>query len=63
MLFRSVGSFYSKKEVFATVEADAAAAELYMPIGGKIIEINTVLSYSLDSLNSEPYSDGWLVKV
>lgn len=58
-----VGSFYSKKEVFATVEADAAATELYMPIGGKIIEINPVLAYSLDSLNSEPYSDGWLVKV
>lgn len=61
--FPEVGSFYSKKEVFATVEADAAATELYMPIAGKIIEINPALSDSLNSLNSEPLSDGWLVKV
>lgn len=61
--FPEAGSYYSKKEVFATVEADAAATELYMPIGGKIIEINPALADSLDSLNSEPFTDGWLVKV
>ena len=61
--FPEVGSFYTKKEVFATVEADAAATELYMPIAGKIIEINPALSESLDSLNNELLSDGWLVKV
>lgn len=61
--FPEVGSFYTKKEVFATVEADAAATELYMPIAGKIIEINPALTESLDSLNNEPLSDGWLVKV
>lgn len=61
--FPEAGSFYTKKEVFATVEADAAATELYMPIAGKIIEINPALTESLDSLNNEPLSDGWLVKV
>lgn len=61
--FPEVGSFYSKKEVFATVEADAAATELYMPIAGTITEINPSLSDSLDTLNNEPLSDGWLIKV
>ena len=61
--FPEVGSFYTKKEVFATVEADAAATELYMPIAGKILEINPALMDSLEALNSEPLSDGWLVKV
>lgn len=61
--FPEIDSFYSKKEVFATVEADGAATELYMPIAGKIIEINPLLTDSLDSLNNEPLSDGWLIKV
>lgn len=61
--FPDVNSFYTKKEVFATLEADVAATELYMPVAGKIVEINPLLSDGLDALNSEPLSDGWLVKV
>lgn len=61
--FPEVGSFYTKKEVFATVEADAAATELYMPIAGKIISINPALSESMDCLNKEPLAEGWLIKV
>ncbi len=61
--FPEVGSFYEKKEVFATVEADAAASELYMPVAGKIIEINPALNDSLNILNTEPLNNGWLVKI
>lgn len=61
--FPEEGSTYVKKEVFATVEADGAATELYMPVAGKIIEINPLLANSLDALNSEPLSEGWLIKV
>ena len=55
--------FYSKKEVFATIESDGAATELYMPVAGHILEINPALTDSYDALNQEPLSDGWLVKV
>ncbi|MCR5260299.1 MAG: hypothetical protein K6C94_00495 [Candidatus Gastranaerophilales bacterium] len=61
--FPDTNSVYAKKEVFATVEADGAATELYMPVAGKIIEINPLLNDSLDALNNEPLSDGWLVKI
>lgn len=61
--FPETNSVYAKKEVFATVEADGAATELYMPVAGKIIEINPRLNDSFDIINQEPLSDGWLVKI
>ena len=61
--FPEKGSFYSKKEVFATIESDGAATELYMPVAGHIMEINPALTDNYDALNQEPLSDGWLVKV
>ena len=61
--FPEKGSFYSKKEVFATIESDGAATELYMPVAGHILEINPALTDNYDALHQEPLSDGWLVKV
>ncbi len=61
--FPEEGSVYTKKEVFATVEADGAATELYMPVAAKIVEINPLLSDNLNVLNSKPLTDGWLIKV
>lgn len=61
--FPETDSVYEKKEVFATVEADGAATELYMPVAGKILEINPLLADNLDALNNEPLSDGWLIKI
>ncbi len=61
--FPETDSVYAKKEVFATVEVDGAATELYMPVAGKILEINPLLADNLDALNNEPLSDGWLIKI
>ena len=58
-----VGSVYSKGEVFATVESVKAASEIYMPVGGKVIEINETVVESPETLNEAPYSDGWLIKI
>ena len=58
-----VGSEFSKGEVFATVESVKAASEIYMPIGGKIIEINDKLVENPEILNESPFDEGWLVKV
>ncbi len=58
-----VGSSFVKGEVFATVESVKAASEVYAPIGGKVVEINEKLVESPETLNNEPYGDGWLVKM
>lgn len=58
-----VNAQFTKGEVFATVESVKAASEVYMPIGGKIIEINDILLQNPQLLNESPYEEGWLVKV
>lgn len=58
-----VGSEFSKGEVFATVESVKAASEIYMPVGGKIVEINEKIVEAPEVLNESPFEDGWLVKI
>lgn len=58
-----VGSEFSKNEVFATIESVKAASEIYMPISGKVIEINEAVVDSPELLNDESYTDKWLVKI
>jgi len=57
-----VGSDFVKNEVFATIESVKAASEIYMPISGKITEINEEVVNSPELLNDETYEDKWLVK-
>ena len=58
-----VGSVFEKGEVFATVESVKAASEIYMPISGKILEVNTKIVENPEILNEDVYEEGWLVKV
>ncbi len=58
-----VSSEFSKNEVFATIESVKAASEIYMPISGKVIEINEAIVDSPELLNDESYSDKWLIKI
>ena len=58
-----VDSEFSKNEVFATIESVKAASEIYMPISGKVIEINEEVVNSPELLNDESYADKWLIKV
>lgn len=58
-----VGAEFVKGEVFATIESVKAASEIYMPISGKIIEINESVVDNPAILNESPYEKGWLVKV
>ncbi len=58
-----VGTEYSKGEVFATVESVKAASEIYMPVGGKIVEVNEKIVETPEILNESPFEDGWLVKI
>lgn len=58
-----VGAEFAKGEVFATIESVKAASEIYMPISGKILEVNESVVDNPEILNESPYEKGWLVKV
>lgn len=58
-----VGSVFEKNEVFATIESVKAASEVYMPISGKVIEINESIVDSPESLNDESVQDKWFIKI
>lgn len=57
------GSEYKKGETFATVESVKAASEIYMPISGKVVDVNESLVDAPETLNEDSYEKGWLVKI
>jgi glycine cleavage system H protein len=56
-------SEFTKGEVFATIESVKAASEVYMPISGKVIEINEEIVNSPELLNDESYENKWFIKI
>jgi len=58
-----VGARFGEKEVFGVVESVKAASDLYMPVAGEIIEVNDGLNDSPETVNSDPYGEGWMIKV
>lgn len=52
-----------KEEVFGSVEAVKTVSDLFMPIGGTIIEINEKIESSPELVNSDPYGEGWMIKI
>ena len=57
------GTEFAKGEVFATVESVKAASEIYMPVGGRVVEINEKIVERPEILNESPYEEGWLIKI
>ena len=57
------GSSFDKGEEFGTVESVKAVSELYMPLGGEVVEINPELEDAPEQVNSDPYGGGWMLKV
>lgn len=58
-----VGAKFGAHDVFGTVEAVKAVSELYMPVAGEVVEINTRLDAEPALINTDPYGDGWMIKV
>jgi glycine cleavage system H protein len=52
-----------KDEVFGTVEAVKTVSDLFLPLSGEIIEFNDALESKPESVNSDPYGDGWMIKI
>ncbi len=57
------GDTLNAGDVFGTIEAVKTVSDLYMPIGGTISEINDGLGDAPESINNDPYEDGWLIKI
>lgn len=59
----TVGETLKKEEVFGTIEAVKTVSDMFMPVGGEILEVNPKLEESPDVVNKDPYGDGWMVKI
>ena len=59
----SVDTEFQKGDVFGTVESVKAASEIYMPVGGKVVEINEQLIEQPELLNESPMDRAWLIKI
>ena len=59
----TIGQEVSKETVFGTVEAVKTVSDLFMPLDGTILEINSKLDSQPELVNSDPYGDGWMVKI
>jgi len=58
-----VGSSVTANEPYAEVESVKAVSDVFAPLSGEIVEVNTELSGTPEKLNDDPYGDGWMVKV
>ena len=59
----TVGQEVTEHEVFGTVEAVKTVSDLFMPITGKVLEVNMALDGSPEKVNSDPYGEGWMIKM
>tara|TARA_Y100000814_G_C12233049_1_gene368983 strand:- start:430 stop:804 length:375 start_codon:yes stop_codon:yes gene_type:complete len=58
-----VDESFEINDVFGTIEAVKTVADLFMPVGSKVIEVNSNIEDSPELINSNPQSDGWIIKV
>lgn len=57
------GETLAKEEVFGTIEAVKTVADAFMPVSGEIVEVNPALEGAPELVNSDPYGEGWMVKI
>jgi glycine cleavage system H protein len=63
MQLPDVGSTVTAGESFGEIESVKAVSDLYAPISGKVISVNTELPSQLETLNDDPYGSGWIICV
>lgn len=59
----SAGKSFASGEVFGSVEAVKTVSDLFLPVAGKIIEVNAQLESQPELVNNEPYGAGWMIKM
>jgi glycine cleavage system H protein len=59
----TVGETLKQEEIFGTVEAVKTVSDLFMPLTGKVLEINPAIAANPEAVNKDPYGQGWMIKV
>ncbi len=59
----TLGETLQKEEVFGTIEAVKTVSDMFMPVGGEILEVNPSLEESPEVVNKDPYGNGWMIKI
>jgi glycine cleavage system H protein len=59
----TLGQELAENDIFGTIEAVKTVSDLFIPVTGKIIEVNPLLADAPETVNTDPYGDGWLVKI
>jgi glycine cleavage system H protein len=59
----TAGENLDKEETFGTIEAVKTVSDLFMPLGGEVMEFNEELESSPDIINKDPYNEGWIIKI
>ncbi|MDQ3864324.1 MAG: glycine cleavage system protein GcvH [Actinomycetota bacterium] len=57
------GDTFGAGEPFGTVESVKAVSDLYTPVGGEVVEVNSALEDAPEKINEDPYGEGWIVKL
>lgn len=57
------GEEINQGEIFGTVEAVKTVSDLFMPLSGTIVDVNSELEANPETVNSDPYGDGWMIKI
>ncbi|MBQ7575293.1 MAG: glycine cleavage system protein GcvH [Bacteroidales bacterium] len=60
---QTAGETLAKGETFGTIEAVKTVADAFMPVSGEVLEVNEALDGAPDLVNSDPYGDGWMIKI
>jgi len=58
-----VGDMFGGHESFGSVESVKAVSELFLPVGGEVVEVNETLQDEPEKVNTDPYGEGWMVRV
>ena len=58
-----VGQSFTLEQEFGVVESVKSVSDLYMPIAGEVIAVNSALDEAPETLNDDPYGDGWLIRI
>ena len=59
----TVGETLNKEEVFGTIEAVKTVSDMFMPVSGEVLELNSEIESNPELINKDPYNAGWIVKV
>ncbi|HOV12183.1 MAG TPA: glycine cleavage system protein GcvH [Bacteroidales bacterium] len=59
----TIGETIGKGETFGTIEAVKTVSDMYLPLSGEILELNPVIESNPETINKDPYGEGWIVKI